>query len=81
MEELSESESSSLPPGLPVKMVSASSVALAVALTASVPVTVAVVLYFLGLLAPQGWSCRQEEAQVLLPLQSSTHWLPHSWQT
>lgn len=71
-------------PGVSVKMVSASSVALAMALRVPVAVpveAVEVMLYFLGSWAPQGLSSRQEEAQVLLPAHLVTHWLPHSWQT
>lgn len=37
-------------------------------------------LGLMGSWAPQGWSCRQADEQVLSPLQAVTHWLPHSWQ-
>lgn len=47
----------------------------------SLPDGVGLTLVFLGSVAPQGLSSRQEDAQALSPLHFSTHWLPHSWQT
>jgi len=71
-----EPESSSPPPGVPEKMVLEP-----VSVVVGAPlVEVEVVLYRLGLLAPQGLSWRQADEHWLFCPHAVTHWLPYSWQ-
>lgn len=66
-----------LSPG-PLKTVVASADELAVAEAVAVEL---VALGGLGSVAPQGWSCLHELAQLLSSPHSFTHWFPHSVQT